>query len=639
MIEGTKSNMQSIPFDIFGKVASYLTINELGILTSSCKTFFEYRNFSQLWDSIKQRGQNKLLKSLKSHLVLGYNSTSDADLYKQIELARQISKLETLQTVRWRRPGYFPVKETDDDFRLFRMEAHTMNTFLDRYLIIVGGWSESSENEITVLDGALLPECILSIPTTTSSSPRFRYGFSTVVYNNDLWVFGGCRNGGYSADCNDLYVVKLKFSIQPESEEPFNSWETVRNAPMGSCSHISATYSENLTITNDTQSGQTAATSSTTAYVPSRRAYHSAVCSRYNNKDVMVVFGGLHEQRPTNSLELMYFEHERWFSPDNVVGQPPSPRFGHSCLLASNGSMIFTGGSDGNDLWRNGKEFQEIYILRIIPSTVNDQLIWTKLSLDPGVSRLVPGRCHAAASIGDRMVFFGGGANISDDLTVLRADAIRIDAKEQEEEYGDNSNLLYRPEILRSKYRPVVRSSSVAAVVGPYWCMYGGWNKTRRELGDFWVLDLTAGMSPPAAARSVSSVHSNEMSRYIFEEVNVRDQVLNATDNYELSDQEDDEDDTDEFLTDGRGFINNIPIGQVFLAMLTQGLDFIPAVQYVQSRRVNEDVEMDVLDDDEEEFDNTLNEIDDDEENNNGNTFDRTQYAEIASDDEDENTE
>lgn len=76
-------------------------------------------------------------------------------------------------------------------------------------------------------------------------------------------------------------------------------------------------------------------------------------------------------------------------------------------------------------------------------------------------------------------------------------------------------------------------------------------------------------MSPPAAARSVSSVHSNEMSRYIFEEVNVRDQVLNATDNYELSDQDDDVND-DEFLSDGRGFINNIPIGQVFLAMLTR---------------------------------------------------------------------
>lgn len=213
MIEGTKSKMQSIPFDTFGKVASYLTINELGILTSSCKTFFEYRNYSQLWDAIKQRGQKKLLKSLQSHLVLGYNSTCDADLNKQIELARQISKLETLQTVRWRRPEYFPVKETDNDFRLFRMEAHTMNTFLDRFLIIVGGWSESSENEITVLDGALLPECILSIPTTTSSFPRFRYGFSTVVYDNDLWVFGGCRNGGYSADCNGKINLNLDFCL------------------------------------------------------------------------------------------------------------------------------------------------------------------------------------------------------------------------------------------------------------------------------------------------------------------------------------------------------------------------------------------------------------------------------------------
>ncbi len=154
---------------------------------------------------------------------------------------------------------------------------------------------------------------------------------------------------------------------------------------MGTCSHISATYSDNLTVTNDTQGGQIAAASySTTSYVPSHRAYHSAVCSRYNNKDVMVVFGGLHEQRPTNSLELMYFEHNQWFSPDNVVGQPPSPRFGHSCLLASNGNMIYTGGSDGNDLWRNGKEFHEvneyiictIWVLVIIHSCIPCRYIY-----------------------------------------------------------------------------------------------------------------------------------------------------------------------------------------------------------------------------------------------------------------------
>lgn len=62
----------------------------------------------------------------------------------------------------------------------------------------------------------------------------------------------------------------------------------------------------------------------------------------------------------------------------------------------------------------------------------------------------------------------------------------------------------------------------------------------------------------------------------------------------------------------------------------------------MQSRRNNEEVERDALDDDEVEFDHTLEENDDDDENNydgHGNAFDRTQYAEIASDDEDENTE
>jgi hypothetical protein len=42
-------------------------------------------------------------------------------------------------------------------------------------------------------------------------------------------------------------------------------------------------------------------------------------------------------------------------------GTTPSPRFGHSCILHKNSnSLIFTGGSNGTDLIRNGEELYEV---------------------------------------------------------------------------------------------------------------------------------------------------------------------------------------------------------------------------------------------------------------------------------------
>lgn len=100
---------------------------------------------------------------------------------------------------------------------------------------------------------------------------------------------------------------------------------------------------------------------------------------RLDGRDSLLVWGGLHHRAPTTHLELCDLSSHTWR--DGVAqGQEPSPRFGHSCvpLLASDWAqgakkeketvagqvsvdrLVFTGGSDGSDLVRNGRELREV---------------------------------------------------------------------------------------------------------------------------------------------------------------------------------------------------------------------------------------------------------------------------------------
>jgi hypothetical protein len=383
--------MQSLPFDAFGKIASFLSADEIAIATSTCKSLFEFRKFPQLWNEIIGRSSRCIGDSFRAHLQLREGDlASDLDICHQIELAREVSRVETLKTVRWRRPNYLDESRGGSGLCLNRMEAHTMNSFLERYLVIIGGWDEMAQNEVSIIDGNALPECLLTISTVTESRPHFRYGFSSLVYRNQIFVFGGCRSGGYTGDCNDLYCVSLQFCLSNKYEPTEEcDWDTIQHAPIGHVQRVRATYSSNLTR-------ETPATRNLQRKVsPISRAYHTSVCVTYNTKPVMVVFGGLHNQRPSNSLEVMNFDDLTWWQPSIVVGAYPHPRFGHSCSVASNGDMVIIGGSDGNDLWRNGRELCDAYVLSIVRHAGNDQFIWTQLNISSPIPCYVPGRCHA----------------------------------------------------------------------------------------------------------------------------------------------------------------------------------------------------------------------------------------------------
>lgn len=232
----------------------------------------------------------------------------------------------------------------------------------------------------------------------------------------------------------DLYQVTLQFSEDADASAASTAsaasldWSDVQYAPIGKYQRVVATYSSNLTRIFPRNQDAGRSSSATASRSPISRAYHSAAVIRHENEDFMVVFGGLHGQSPTDSLEVLRFRDNHWFSPTRVAGQPPLPRFGHSCLVAPNGDMIITGGSNGNDLWRNGREYREvgadvsvtllclmwchgfcacryydvqIYVLALSKGLVGTaeqqepQFIWTKLTLDPTIAPSVPGRCHA----------------------------------------------------------------------------------------------------------------------------------------------------------------------------------------------------------------------------------------------------
>ena len=123
--------------------------------------------------------------------------------------------------------------------------------------------------------------------------------------------------------------------------------------------------------------------------------YHTAVLIRLDGRDCLLVWGGLHSHvstrsAPTTQMELCELSHAHSSSSGatalslqwrvgHAQGTEPSPRFGHSCVALSADEwlpqsqkktggqndvlvdrLVFTGGSNGNDLVRNGREIREV---------------------------------------------------------------------------------------------------------------------------------------------------------------------------------------------------------------------------------------------------------------------------------------
>lgn len=381
--------LESLPLDALVRVSSYLQGPELGKLQLTSKSWLRMDGQVELWRATCESCDPEVAQSLWSNICFGSNigvHASMAPLPEVKELSREISCLHGLRKAEWTRSRYHSLSSAD---QLDAMEAHTMTSLCQRYLVVVAGWGQGEVSNVYVIDGMALPHALVLLHVReVQSPPRFRYGFSAVSHGSEVLVFGGCRFGGYSGECEDFYTLRLVF-IEGDEEVPLTAatCQRIRSAPIGAFAAVRAEYSPNLSLRS------TAATSS---YRALPRAYHSAVVVKVDHRDVMLVWGGLHGRAPTQRLELMDIQSLTWTA-GNADGQQPSPRFGHSCVaLPCSGSadkLIITGGSDGNDLLRNGSELKDVHVLLIMRSQGrSDRMTWSRVQTE-NVS-LIPGRCH-----------------------------------------------------------------------------------------------------------------------------------------------------------------------------------------------------------------------------------------------------
>lgn len=107
--------------------------------------------------------------------------------------------------------------------------------------------------------------------------------------------------------------------------------------------------------------------------MPTERAYHGCSLAHFNDRDCMIVWGGLHASDVIGQLELYDLENNSWMA-TSWTGEEPSPRFGLSLMPVKNlnrehfgfdkiDNFIVSGGSDGNDLIRNGDELLDVRIV------------------------------------------------------------------------------------------------------------------------------------------------------------------------------------------------------------------------------------------------------------------------------------
>lgn len=203
--------MDTIPAVSLVKVLSYLTTSEISRAFLVCKKIHLLKNEPFLWKEVFQNSANPSLRD-------GLRSTAiDDDLPSYLyEASRQLEAINKLERVCWSRLKYSDAAQGP---RLEKMEAHTMTLLLGCFAVIVGGWGFSSDNRIDIIDcSGIQHNNLLTLNTFTQRSPRFRYGFSTLEYKGRLLIYGGCRGGGYSHDCNDCYFVDLKFTMRDTGE-------------------------------------------------------------------------------------------------------------------------------------------------------------------------------------------------------------------------------------------------------------------------------------------------------------------------------------------------------------------------------------------------------------------------------------
>lgn len=187
------------------------------------------------------------------------------------------------------------------------------------------------------------------------------------------------------------------------------------------------------------------------------RGYHAAAASEDGMH--VYIFGGISRRQSRNDVAVLDVATWTWRVME-TRGDPPPPRFGASAVVHNN-HLFVVGGGWGYDLLRSGGDHDDVYCLDLTTNT------WHR----PAGGRDCPysscvGRCHAAALVGSKLVFFGGGLEMSNEICWL--DLVT-------QEWG-------APNVVGP--RPQGRLSATLTVLGDRVFMFGGWMPGCHELGD-----------------------------------------------------------------------------------------------------------------------------------------------------------
>ena len=164
---------------------------------------------SILWREIVYATNKNLLPNLYLRENFDEMSNSIETIKKLKEISRMKEAMGSLDYLSWTKCHYISKSK-----KIPESECHNACVILNGIIVIVGGWG-SADNDVSIVDYKYLKESKINVLNCiTTNKPIFRYGFTvTTINDTKAFVYGGFRNGGYTADCNCKYILLLFSTI------------------------------------------------------------------------------------------------------------------------------------------------------------------------------------------------------------------------------------------------------------------------------------------------------------------------------------------------------------------------------------------------------------------------------------------
>jgi hypothetical protein len=440
---------QDLPEDLCRNVAFFLSPPEILTCLMINRSWNHLGQLPCFWKDLEHRDTGKNLHLEGSDAIQATARTIKLRFLEHAYASR-------LKVIEWR-----PISAQDSRSPSSR-EGHLMCVLGNSgKIVLTGGFCD--DEMVYVLSVAAIPGRKRWTPITPQGQrPTYVYGASlTALHDTRAVRFGGFRAGGYSNECNHVFVL----TIQDDKDGIMScSWQMI----------------------------------ATRGPQPVGRAYHSAtlLLNRY-----LFIVGGMGTTQ--SLLEEAILDTQTWTWLDGPIsysptGGKPSARHGHSLVVdeVRNRLVIFGGGS-GSDLLRSGADNTEVWELQLSDGWEADlesslPWAWNQIHEDedndeadsPNLAlaeSLCLGRCHVGVKVARGMVLLAFGSGHPCTNGVIG--------------YDLESDEFVRP-VVKGPL-PIPRFTAAAALVDHSWLLvHGGFSiQENGSLGDTVLLDLAPDMT------------------------------------------------------------------------------------------------------------------------------------------------